>query len=378
MRTIAFYLPQFHPIPENDAWWGTGFTEWRNVTRAKPLFRGHYQPHLPADLGFYDLRLPEVREAQAAMAAAHGISGFCYYHYWFHGTRLLNRPLDEVLTSGKPDFPFCVCWANESWSRRWDGRDDFVLIGQRYSPGDDQRHIEHLIQLFRDDRYIKIDGRPLFLVYRTAQFPNAAQTAALWRDACLKAGFPGLYLVRVESWKHATPPETDGFDADLEFAPDLSVLPRAIGHRWELVVKVYDRLNLWGVLPSSVYLANRILRYDTLVDAMLAKPPVGYKRFRCVTPGWDNSPRRVGRDVTAELFIGARIFHDSTPETYERWLRAAAHETRERFRGDEQILFINAWNEWAEGNHLEPDLRWGHAYLESTARVLKPPRAEGR
>ena len=370
MRAIAFYLPQFHPIPENDAWWGRGFTEWTNVAKAKPLFRGHYQPHLPADLGFYDLRVPEVREAQAEMAAAHGVTGFCYYHYWFNGTRLLQRPFEEVLASGRPDFPFCLCWANENWTRRWDGRDEHLLIGQAYSLEDDRRHIEHLLPAFRDERYVKIDGRPLFLVYRTSQLPDPRKTAEVWRTACEKAGFPGLYLVRVDSWVDASPPEPIGFDAVAEFAPEFSVLPRPIAHVSPLVLKVHDRLRMWG-MPPSAYLANRLYRYEELMQGMLAKPAVGYTRFRCATPGWDNSPRRVGRNVSADVFIGARILLDANPDAYERWLSTIASETRQRLRGDEQILFINAWNEWAEGNHLEPDQRFGHAFLDATARALK-------
>jgi lipopolysaccharide biosynthesis protein len=374
MRTIAFYLPQFHPIAENDAWWGKGFTDWTNVAKARPLFRGHYQPHLPADLGFYDLRLPEVREAQAEMAAACGITGFCYFHYWFNGKRLLNRPFDEVLASRSPTFPFCLCWANENWTRRWDGRDDMILIGQNHSPEDDNRHIEHLIRAFGDDRYIKINGRPLFLVYRTGWVPNVEYTAELWRKACHHAGFQGLYLARVESHGDCTPPERVGFDAAVEFAPDFGGLPRPLG-QWPVVTTVQYWLSRSGV-PASPFLANRVQLYESALEAVLAKPPVAYKRFRCATPGWDNSPRRAAYDVAGPLFKGAHVLHESTPAGYERWLRHAARETRERRQGDEQILFVNAWNEWAEGNHLEPDLRWGHAYLEATARVLNVSQAD--
>src|SRR2546422_3290767 len=192
MRVVAFYLPQFHPIPENDQVWGKGFTEWSNVVKTRPLFPGHYQPHLPADLGFYDLRLPEVREAQAGLAHAYGVSGFCYYHYWFNGRRLLHRPFDEVLRSGSPNFQFCLCWANENWTRRWDGGDHNVFVAQKHSLEDDERHIDHLISAFSDKRYIKIHGRPLLLVYRTGQLPAPAETAALWRRRVEAAGFPGL------------------------------------------------------------------------------------------------------------------------------------------------------------------------------------------
>src|SRR5881275_2844289 len=181
VRTIAFYLPQYHPIPENDAWWGKGFTEWTNVAKARPLFRGHYQPHLPADLGFYDLRLPEVRAAQAVLAREYGIDGFCYYHYWFSGKRLLNRPFDEVLTSGEPDFPFCLCWANENWTRRWDGKDADILLSQSHTPEDDLAFIQHIEPMLLTKNYIRIAGKPMVLVYRPSLFPDAAATADRWR-----------------------------------------------------------------------------------------------------------------------------------------------------------------------------------------------------
>ena len=356
MRAIALYLPQFHPIPENDKWWGPGFTEWTNVVKARPLFRGHYQPHLPADLGFYDLRTPESREAQASLAEAYGIYGFCYYHYWFNGTRLLQRPFDEVLRSRAPKLSFCLCWANENWTRGWDGHNEHVLLKQNHSVEDDERHADHLVRAFRDDRYIKINGRPLFLVYRTALLPNPAQTAGIWRERVRAAGFPDLYLVRVESWSDYTAPQTIGFDAAVEFAPDFRVVPNAIGRRRNLLPRIYDRLIRYR-------LDNRIFPYEILVKHMLAKPSVRYKRFRCVTPGWDNSARRKR---------GARIFIGSTPQLYENWLRTVVDETRTRETEDEEgLIFINAWNEWAEGNHLEPDQRWGRAYLEATARALE-------
>jgi hypothetical protein len=216
IRLLAFYLPQFHPVPENDSWWGKGFTEWTNVVKARPLFRAHHQPHLPSDLGFYDLRLREAREAQAAMAQSYGVTGFCYYHYWFHGRRLLNRPFDEVLSSGRPDFPFCLCWANENWTRRWDGAEHEVLLQQRYSAEDDRAHIEHLLSAFADSRYIRVDGKPLFLVYRTELLPDPARTAEIWRTSALTAGIGDLYLARVENFIPDVDPKTIGFDAAVE------------------------------------------------------------------------------------------------------------------------------------------------------------------
>lgn len=361
LRAIAFYLPQFHPIAENDRWWGKGFTEWTNVVRARPLFRGHYQPHLPADLGFYDLRVPEVREAQAALARAHGIHGFCYYHYWFNGVRLLNRPVDEVLHSGRPEFPFCLCWANENWTRRWDGLDHEILIRQEYSDDDDRAHIEHLLPYFADRRYLTVDGRPLFLVYRTELLPDPARTAASWRSRARAAGLPDLYLVRVEGTRSNINPKSIGFDAALEFAPDKRVVRPVLRRaRRGFRPRIEAALRRIGLISPRTH-EHRIYSYDSLATGMLSKPAPAWRRFRSVTPAWDNSPRR------AE---GADIFLGSTPNRFGAWLSTAATLTREAFRGDERVLFINAWNEWAEGNHLEPDQEWGLTYLEATARVL--------
>src|SRR5262245_51865075 len=211
-RVIAFYLPQYHPFPENDAWWGKGFTEWRNVTRARPQFPGHYQPHLPADLGFYDLRLPEIRVAQAELARQYGIDGFCYYHYWFNGKRLMERPFDEVLDSGRPDFPFCLCWPNENWNRAWDGHSREVIMAQSYSTEDHVRHARWLATAFRDPRYIRVDGRPLFLVYRATLIPEPRTMTAIFREEASKAGVGEIFLARVESQ-----PVERGDPADLGF-----------------------------------------------------------------------------------------------------------------------------------------------------------------
>src|SRR6266581_5637616 len=240
-RVIAFYLPQYHPIPENDAWWGRGFTEWTNVTKARALFRGHYQPHLPADLGFYDLRLAETREAQAELAREHGIHGFCYYHYWFNGRRLLERPFDNVLASGKPDFPFCLCWANESWTKAWDGCGDY-LIEQQYSELDDRRHMRWLVKAFDDKRYIRIDGKPLFLVYRASDLPDSLKTTTIWREEAKKSGVGEIFLAAVESNfpEERRDPTKLGFDAAVEFQPDWFNLgqPLRRGTLWDLSRKL--------------------------------------------------------------------------------------------------------------------------------------------
>jgi len=339
-RLLAFYLPQFHPIPENDAWWGEGFTEWVNVLKAKPLFPGHYQPHLPANLGAYDLRLPEVREAQADLAREHGIYGFCYYHYWFNGKILLGLPFDEVLASGQPDFPFCLCWANENWTRTWDGLDQHVLISQTYTLEDDREHIRWLGRAFRHPNYIRIEGKPLFLVYKVSKIPDPLRTTSLWREEARRIGVGELYLCTVESMlQDRVKPTANGFDAAVEFQPD-----------WA---------NLGPADPRDD--DNYVYDYAFLVERMLRKRPPSYKRFPCVTPGWDNTPRR--RDH-------AFIFKDSTPELYERWLGSVLDRSISP-DSEENLVFINAWNEWGEGCHLEPCQRWGPAYFEATRRAVQ-------
>lgn len=366
IRAIAFHLPQFHPIPENDEWWGKGFTEWTNVAKARPRFKGHYQPHLPADLGFYDLRVPEARAAQAELAAAYGIYGFCYYHYWFNGRQVLERPVNEIWQSGEPNFPFCLCWANENWTRRWDGMNHEVLLEQRYSFPDDEAHIRSLIPVFFDRRYIRINGHPLFLVYNASKLPDPQRTTDLWREEAVRAGLKGLFLVRVERLVEDTAdPRSLGFDCSLDFQPrwtDISTIhiPR---RKW------WHRRKLRTAEPA--FFDNLICDYNALVTNALRGPLPAYPRIPCVCPGWDNSPRRE-RDAT--------IFINSTPEKYEAWLREVVNRIRSnatRAASDEvspdSLVFIDAWNEWAEGNHLEPCQRWGHQYLEATRRALSVP-----
>ena len=359
-KLLAFHLPQYHPIPENDEWWGPGFTEWRNVARAIPLFPGHYQPHLPADLGYYDLRLPEVRQQQADLARQYGIHGFCYYHYWFSGKQLLERPVTEILNSGQPDFPFCLCWANENWSRRWDGQDQEVLIAQHYSPDDDDAHLRALLPYFHDPRYIRIQNKPLFLVYQASSLPDPPATTAIWRQLAQQHGLEGLYLVKVESFptKHIRHPELEGFDAALDFQPHWGSLPPPLQPplRWKL-------LNKLGLARPHPFRTNRMFSYSEVVAAMLARPPGPYPRFPCVTPAWDNTARR--------SHGGATIVHGSTPSAYGHWLRTVLADQQTLDQLPEPFVFINAWNEWAEGNHLEPDLRYGHQYLEMTKGTLE-------
>jgi lipopolysaccharide biosynthesis protein len=353
VRLIAFYLPQFHPIPENNRWWGPGFTEWTNVAKARPLFPGHYQPHIPADLGFYDLRLPETRAAQAALAREYGVAGFCYWHYWFDGKRLLERPFNEVLASGEPDFPFCLAWANEPWSRRWHGRPEDVLQPQHYGgPESDRAHIRWLLGAFQDRRYLLVEGKPLFLVYRPEELPEPRCTTEVWREEATRAGLPGLHLVAIEShFNRGWDPIAAGFDAGLLFQPRFD-LQAPYYNGFHKLKRVWRRLRKEPVLYYYDYQE---------IWPLLAQPdPAPHRRYESVCPGWDNTARR-GE--------GARIFHNSTPAAYKAWLCQAIERAQQQ-PAEHRLVFINAWNEWAEGNHLEPDLRFGHGYLEATREAL--------
>ena len=350
-RAIALYLPQFYPTEANDRWWGPGFTEWTNVAAARPLFEGHYQPRLPADVGFYDLRVPETREQQADLARAHGIEGFCYWHYWFHGTRVLDRPFDEVLRSGSPDFPFCLSWANETWSRRWHGAGaaNEILQEQTYSEADDLAHIRWLMHAFADPRYITVHGRPIFLVYRATHLPDAARTCDVWRQEVERAGLPGIYLIAVETaWDLGWDATQVGFDAKVLFQPQFGWLMTHAADRGA-------RIAVPGRPDLQVY------DYDAVRAALRDLAPVPYRRFESVFPSWDNSPRVGERAV---------VMHNATPAGYQQWLTEAVHRAAAEPRPDERIVFVNAWNEWAEGCHLEPDARHGHAYLEATKAAV--------
>jgi lipopolysaccharide biosynthesis protein len=355
VRSIAIYLPQYHPIPENDLWWGPGFTEWNNVKKALPLVRTHYQPHLPANNDFYDLRNPETRQNQARLAKTHGIYGFCYYHYWFNGKRLLNLPMDEVLRTNEPDFPFCLAWANEDWTRAWDGATGEILIRQNYSSGDDLEHIRFLCNVFQDPKYIRVDGKPLFIIYKPILFPDIRKTLETWRQEASRLGIGDLYLCYFENEIQNVDPRTLGFDAAIEFQPNWWNLPPVLNRN-----KAGDLLKRYG-LNLNAYYAHKFYDYQELAESMIeAGRKASYKRFRCVTPMWDNAARRK-KDAT--------VFLNSSPEKYEFWLRSVLRDFQP-FSEQENFVFLNAWNEWGEGNHLEPCQKWGNAYLEATKKVL--------
>lgn len=342
VRTIAFYLPQFHPFPENDLWWGPGFTEWTNVAKAQPNYVGHYQPRMPADLGFYDLRVTETMEKQAALARRYGLGGFCYYYYWFAGRRLLERPIENMLLSSRPEFPFCLCWANENWTRRWDGQEHDVLMAQKHSDEDDVDVIRDLIRYFRNPNYIRINGKPLILVYRVTLFPDFARTSALWRQICRDEDIGDIYIAQVESFELASAGgdlERFGCDAAVEFPP------QGLAEPYPVTAPLLNP-NFQGAVADYRDIA---VRYAT-------RELPAYKRFLGVMPGWDNTPRRQNNSYS---------FENASPGAFQAWLETAITRTKQQHCGDERLIFVNAWNEWAEGAYLEPDRRFGHSFLEA-------------
>ncbi len=347
VKVIAFYLPQFHPIPENDAWWGKGFTEWTNVTKAVPQFVGHDQPRFPDALGFYDLRVKETQREQIRLAKRYGIQGFCYHHYWFGGQRLLEQPLQQMLEDPSLDFPFCICWANENWTRRWDGYEQDVLIAQNHSPDDDLAFFADIEPALRDPRYITIEGRPLLIIYRPQLFPDIRATVERWREYARDRGMPQPYLVNVLSFPRIVEPESIGFDAAVEFPP----------HQFPHI-DITDNVELLN--PNF---EGHVYDYRAFVDEAEARISTTspFELFPGVMAAWDNTPRRNAK---------GSIFANASPREYTRWLTAACKRSLGFPLPEKRLVFVNAWNEWAEGTYLEPDRRHGYAYLHATREVL--------
>ncbi|QXH51545.1 glycoside hydrolase family 99-like domain-containing protein [Pseudomonas fakonensis] len=347
-RLIAFYLTQFHPTPENDSWWGKGFTEWTNVTKAKSLFDGHYQPHLPTDLGFYDLRLRESRHEQIKLAKQYGVDGFCYHYYWFSGQRILRQPLDDMLADPESDMPFCLCWANENWTRRWDAAEHEVLIAQRYLPDDDLNFIKSLVPIFEDTRYIRVDGKPFLIVYRPQHLPDAGKTLLVWRDYCREIGIGEIHLCAAlthgnEDYKQY------GFDSGVEFPP----------HNLK-------QANVNTELSFHETFTGNVMQYGTVAGGYLSRDYTGQRVFKTVFPSWDNTARTNSR---------ALVMLNGTPENYECWLSSTIDLVKQS--RDDNLIFINAWNEWAEGCHLEPDRLHGHGFLQATLNAKQGVRKFG-
>ncbi|NOS80979.1 MAG: glycoside hydrolase family 99-like domain-containing protein [Nitrospira sp.] len=383
-RLIAFYLPQFHPIPENDSWWGKGFTEWTNVAKARPLYKGHYQPRLPADLGYYDLRVPEVREAQAELARNAGIEGFCYYHYWFGGKRLLERPFAEVVASGKPDFPFCLCWANQTWSGIWHGDPKRTLIEQTY-PGvdDNRRHFMALREAFLDERYLRVEGRPIFVIYRPNELPDVTSFIRQWQELAIQSGLPGIHFV-AHLFSHDPPWDfrSRGFDGctvvsshrifsvslrqiilaqninSLSMPGQLSVVRNRDAFKGSIRDWVWRRCRRsLGQFGWNVRQYRQALPY--LLYGCSDQPGV----YPMVTPNWDN---------TARSHIRGIVLHGSTPELFRTHLQDALSHIKSR-RPEDRVIFVKSWNEWAEGNYLEPDKKFGHDYLKVVKEEVSAP-----
>ncbi len=341
---VAFYLPQFHSIPENDDWWGKGFTEWRNVSRALPQFEGHAQPRLAGDLGSYDLRNPQVMRDQVNLAREYGVGAFCFYFYWFNGKTLLEEPLEQWLHDATIDFPLCLCWANESWTRRWDGRGNDVLVEQNHHPKDDIEFIAHLSRYLADPRYLRVEGKPLVLVYRPGLLPDALATAGRWRTWCRENGLGEIHIAYVQGFERPDPRDI-GFDAAVEFPPNLAD-PTNITGRQRLINPDYS---------------GQVLDWRELADEYRKRPMPSYPLFPGVNCGWDNEPRRSGQ---------GRTYLHSSPRLYRDWLQDTIGSRLKDLPESRRLVFINAWNEWAEGAVLEPDSRLGHAWLEATRSAL--------
>ena len=382
-RVIAFYLPQFHPIPENDAVWGKGFTEWMNVVKAKPMFKGHEQPRLPADLGFYDLRLPEIREQQAALAREAGVEGFCYWHYWMgNGKQLLQRPFQEVLASGKPEFPFCLAWANHDWTTKtWQrgsgSLDTKTMIAKQEYPGDEDylMHFNTLLPAFKDHRYIRVEDKPLFLIYDPYNFRDVSRLIELWQRKALENGLPGIYFVGMTN---ATSTVIRLSDGSVERAiPDV----KSSASLYESILSLgFNGVNSFGkpraeMIYSGKYwrLVQKTLRmFFSGMSAVRIDYPKAMKFFFApedswnnvypsIMPQWDRSPRAGNYDG---------VYVNATPENFEKHLRDAI-KLIENKDDEHRILFLRSWNEWAEGNYVEPDQRYGHGFIDALARVIR-------
>ncbi len=350
---LANYLPQFHPIPENDKWWSRGFTEWTNTAKAKPLFWGHHQPNVPADLGFYDLRLPETRSAQAEMARESGITGFCYWHYWFgNGKRLLQRPFQEVIESGKPDFPFCLAWANQSWTGKWHGLSNKILIEQKYPGKEDYiSHFYAMLPAFKDNRYIKINKRPVFVVYSPNLIPDNVLFTSTWNELAAKNGLENFYFIGIhyEGWDH----KKDGYDDKTIHQPShyVKIYEKNPKNRTLGIIK---RHILSNYFPLTFPYKKLVKSYDfDFFDSDEVIPSI--------VPNWDNTPRSGKRGW---------VFTNSMPEYFSDHLEKAIKFVLKRNSTKPKILFIKSWNEWAEGNYLEPDQRFGLEYLKCIKEIL--------
>lgn len=360
-RVIAFYLPQYHPIPENDEWWGKGFTEWTNVGKAKPLFKGHYQPRVPADLGYYDLRLPIVREQQAEMAREAGIEGFCYWHYWFgNGKTLLAEIFDDVLKSGKPDFPFCLGWANHTWTRRnWNGagkhKNEDLLLQTYPGEHDHIQHFYNVLPAFKDKRYIRVDGKPIFVIYQPLHIPLVEDFLNLWRKLAKESGLAGIHFVGLaQGWyKNYKEIESRGFDA-LTFENMWNAQTEVRGGYFQIMWR--HKMASW--FPKISLLDK--YKYKDVMKHWFTEYDDHENCYPTILPCWDRSPRSGRRAI---------IYTDSTPELFKKHVEEAVSKIKNK-QPEHRVIFLKSWNEWAEGNYMEPDLRFGHGYLDALHDVI--------
>lgn len=348
IKPIAFYLPQFHPVIENSEWWGPGFTEWTNVAKARPNFDRHYQPHIPRDLGFYDLRMPETFQAQVELAKKNSIFGFCFYYYWFSGRRILEKPID-VFFNAKIDFPFCFCWANENWTKRWDGGNNEILLANDHSVENDNRFIEDVLPYMKDGRYITYNGQPVILVYRPDILTNSKETFMHWKKRAAEEGFTGLFIASV-AFYDIDHPEDWGADALVEFPP----------HQY-----LGDAFMKHPPKATNPEFRGNLMDYRSVMAASINRKHDDFLFFHGTMPSWDNTARRQNDPFT---------FVNSSPQLFEYWLRRQAVKTLEDSGNKEKFIFINAWNEWAEGAHLEPCLKYGLEHLHAVKRAVQVDR----
>lgn len=354
-KIIAYYLPQYHPFPENDKWWGKGFTEWTNVGKAKPLFSGHYQPKIPGELGYYDLRVPEVAEAQAQLAREAGVYGFCYWHYWFHGKELMEMPFYRMLETGKPDYPFCVGWANESWySKLWnkDSVEAELLIEQRYSKDDHIEHFKKLLPAFKDERYITIENKPFFLIYRPLDMDDVQKFMQLWNNLLRKEGVAEsfYFVAHARNEEECDKLRLMGFDA-INIGPTTRCLNLYKGISW---------IRLKNKLKRFVTGCPNIIDYREIVNQLWKEEYEGKDDvLPSLIPNWDHSPRGGKNSL---------VFTNSSPSEWEKHVRNIVEKTA---RKQNQIIMLKSWNEWGEGNYLEPDYKYGKKYIDVLMKVLR-------
>lgn len=355
-RIIAYYLPQYHPFAENDKWWGKGFTEWTNVARARKLFPGHDQPHIPADLGFYDLRLPEIRQQQADLAKQAGVEAFCYYEYWFgNGKQLMQRPFEEVVRTGKPDFPFCLCWANHSWYKKlWDPKKkgkDTLLIKQEY-PGvsDYKEHFYHLLPAFKDERYVKVNGKIFYVIYDAIGFKDVETFISTWRTLASQNSINDFYFVATDyNSEHKETLLSEGFDA-INNVDYINIYH--VAHKWEKAIKTILRKYL-GI--PMIYSYKKAIRY--MINPSCKEKEV----IPVIVPNWDHTPRSGRKGL---------VFTKCKPIYFQRLAEYAFNVIKDKPQ-EEQIVMLKSWNEWGEGNYMEPDIEYGHGYIDALAQAVK-------